>query len=644
MGWLDHCISVFDGNPAFVGEMEPGLVPLVPISHTMEEVNIEVFLTGKGDFVRARVLRPDEMNTIIPCTEKSSARTSGLAPHPLFDKLQYIAGDYVQYGGEKKKFGYEEYMKRLQDWCSSPYANPYVQAVYTYLQKKCLIHDLSEYKILPLNQDGSLMEKWKGGKEKAPAIFQNMKKKKTAFDSFVRFSVNEVRLCDDPGVRKSFQDYMEEELQKEKLRKEDYCYAEGKKTKISELSPYKISNDKDRAKLISSNDKKNFTFRGRFRTAGEAMAIGYEATQKAHSALRWLISRQGTPYGKETILTWGMGNEPLPSSQSDTLDMVQQGWDEFGFDRNDAAAVTKTEESFGKAFNKVIQGYKERIPANASISVIALDAAVPGRLAIRYYRELQGSRFLERIEDWHRKFRWKLEYRKAELKLGEKPEHVSFIGAPAPLAIAEAAYGKKLDDKLKKQAIERILPCIIDGKNIPVDIMKSAVYRATASVSLKSWEANKVRSIACALVCGYYARKGESITMGLDENCSDRSYVFGRILACAEQVERHGQRLSGADANMRVTNAERLMAAFTKRPKHTTDLLHTKLRPYLDRIRTTSNYGSSAYLTMLSLLDRLGPEAFTDEPLSEKYLLGYASQKLAFMEKNKEYKEQRDNH
>lgn len=545
----------------------------------------------------------------------------------------------MQYGGGKKKFGYEEYMKRLQDWCSSPYAHPYVQAVYTYLQKKCLIHDLSEYKILPLNQDGSLMKNWKGGKENAPAIFQNMDKDKTAFDSFVRFSVNEVRLCDDPDVWKSFQDYMEEELQKE-----DYCYAEGKKTKISELSPYKVRNAGDRAKLISSNDTTNFTFRGRFLTAGEAMAIGYEATQKAHSALRWLISRQGTPYGEEIILTWGMGNEPLPSSQSDTLDMVQQGWDEFGFDRNDAAAVTKTEESFAKAFNKVIQGYKERIPANASISVIALDAAVPGRLAIRYYRELQGSRFLERIEDWHRKFRWKLEYRKAELKPGEKPEQVSFMGAPAPLAIIEAAYGEKADDKLKKQAIERILPCIIDGKNIPVDIMKSAVYRATASVSLEFWEANKVRSIACALVCGYYARKGESITMGLDKNCSDRSYVFGRILACAEQVERHGQRLSGADAKMRVTNAERLMAVFTKRPKYTTDLLHTKLRPYLDRIRTKSNYDSSAYLTMLSLLDRLGPEAFTDEPLSEKYLLGYASQKLAFMEKNKEYKEQQDNH
>lgn len=641
MGWLDHCISVFDGNPAFVGKMEPGLVPLVPISHTTQKVNIEVALTGRGDFVRARVLRPDEMNTIIPCTEKSSARTSGLVPHPLFDKLQYIAGDYVQYGGEKKKFDYEEYMKNLQDWCSSPYAHPYVQAVYTYLQKKCLIHDLSEYKILPLNQDGSLMKNWKGGKENAPSIFQNMKKNETAFDSFVRFSVNEVRLCDDPDVWKSFQDYMEEELQKE-----DYCYAEGKKTKISELSPYKIRNAGDRAKLISSNDTTNFTFRGRFLTAGEAMAIGYEATQKAHSALRWLISRQGTTCGGETILTWGTCDEPLPSWQVNTLDMVRQGQDEFGFDCDDAALITDTEENFAKAFNKVIQGYKELVPDTASVSVIALDAAATGRLAIRYYRELQGSRFLDRIEDWHRKFRWKLEDkdRTETRNPGDKRAHVFFIGAPAPLKIVEAVYGKKADDKLKKQAIERILPCIIDGKNIPLDIMKSAVYRATAGVSLEFWEACEARNIACALVCGYYARKGESITMGLDENCSDRSYVFGRILACAEQVERYGQSLSGADTGTRVTNAERLMVAFTKRPKHTTDLLHTKLRPYLDRIHTKSNYGSRAYLTMLSLLDRLGTEAFTDEPLSEKYLLGYASQKLAFMEKNKEYKEQQDNH
>ena len=46
-------------------------------------------------------------------------------------------------------------------------------------------------------------------------------------------------------------------------------------------------NSGDRAKLISSNDSANFTFRGeRFSDAGQALRIGYETTQKAHSALR----------------------------------------------------------------------------------------------------------------------------------------------------------------------------------------------------------------------------------------------------------------------------------------------------------------------------------------------------------------------
>lgn len=55
MGWLDHCISVFDGNPAFVGKMEPGLVPLVPISHTTQKVNIEVALISSGQGCSGRM-------------------------------------------------------------------------------------------------------------------------------------------------------------------------------------------------------------------------------------------------------------------------------------------------------------------------------------------------------------------------------------------------------------------------------------------------------------------------------------------------------------------------------------------------------------------------------------------------------------
>ena len=56
--------------------------------------------------------------------------------------------------------------------------------------------------------------------------------------------------------------------------------------------------------MISSNDKTNFTYRGRFHDVGEAYTISYEASQKIHNALKWLIERQGVKVGdKEFVLS-----------------------------------------------------------------------------------------------------------------------------------------------------------------------------------------------------------------------------------------------------------------------------------------------------------------------------------------------------
>ncbi|MCE0555228.1 hypothetical protein LQK80_36580 [Bacillus thuringiensis] len=43
---------------------------------------------------------------MIPCTEDSASRSGTGAykvPHPLHDKLTYVAGDFGEYGGSKKK-------------------------------------------------------------------------------------------------------------------------------------------------------------------------------------------------------------------------------------------------------------------------------------------------------------------------------------------------------------------------------------------------------------------------------------------------------------------------------------------------------------------------------------------------------------
>lgn len=642
MSWLEKCYETYEncqqeiGIQKFQAEGDKrSYVPLLPVAHTTQLVNIEVELDQNGDFQDARLLAKDEQTTIIPCTEESSARTSGVVPHPLVDKLQYIAADYPAYGGAKKS-GWNLYHTQLQDWCSSPYADAKVCAVLRFLEKGCLVASLVQKHILFLDENGKMPTKWTGSKEEKPKILETLASADQT-ESFVRFRVGGIDLAQDEAVRESFIHYYEM-----KQQRVDYCTVQGKQMAVSTLSPYKIRNPGDRAKLISSNDSTNYTYRGRFVTAEQALSIGYETTQKAHSALRWLISKQGCSNGDQTVVVWGTKGEPIPDITADSMDLG----DDF------AAAFAQlgqpqlppaTESEYAERFNKAIQGYGKALDEKANTVVMILDSATQGRLSIRYYRELAGSELMKNITDWHRNFAWQLNYRSApeSAEPGQKPKwkRVSFWGAPSPADIAKAAYGEKADKKIIQQTVERLVPCITEGKYLPRDLMLSAVHRATAGIGLEPWEYQKTCGIACALICGYYHRnKKEDFVMTdgkyVDETIDDRSYLFGRILACAEQIERRVQSQTG---ETRPTNAERLRLVFVQRPAKTTALLQQKLTPYLNRMRANGVSRDKRYSTLQELVGRLGAENYTNKPLNELYLLGYACQMMDFREENAAY-------
>lgn len=642
MSWLEKCYETYEncqqeiGIQKFQAEGDKrSYVPLLPVAHTTQLVNIEVELDQSGNFQDARLLAKDEQTTIIPCTEESSARTSGIVPHPLVDKLQYIAADYPAYGGAKKS-GWNLYHTQLQDWCSSPYADAKVCAVLRFLEKGCLVASLVKKHILFLDENGKMPTKWTGNKDEKPKILETLASADQT-ESFVRFRVGGIDLAQDEAVRESFIHYYEM-----KQQRVDYCTVQGKQMAVSTLSPYKIRNPGDRAKLISSNDSTNYTYRGRFFTAEQALSIGYETTQKAHSALRWLISKQGCSNGDQTVVVWGTKGEPIPDITTDSMDLG----DDF------AAAFAQlgqpqlppaTESEYAERFNKAIQGYGKALDEKANTVVMILDSATQGRLSIRYYRELAGSELMKNITDWHRNFAWKLNYRSApeSAEPGQKPKwkRVSFWGAPSPADIAKAAYGEKADKKIIQQTVERLVPCITEGKYLPRDLMLSAVHRATAGIGLEPWEYQKTCGIACALICGYYHRnKKEDFVMTdgkyVDETIDDRSYLFGRILACAEQIERRVQSQTG---ETRPTNAERLRLVFVQRPAKTTALLQQKLTPYLNRMRANGVCRDKRYSTLQELVGRLGAEKYTNKPLNELYLLGYACQMMDFREENAAY-------
>lgn len=94
--------------------------------------------------------------------------------------------------------------------------------------------------------------------------------------------------------------------------------------------------------------------------------------------------------------------------------------------------------------------------------------------------------------------------------------------------------------KLYAEFCRRIIPCIWDRARIPGDIVSLAVNRASSPLSYKekaNWE--HTLTLACSLVKKQKQEKNpkEVWTVALDNNCKDRNYLYGRLLAVADRVE-----------------------------------------------------------------------------------------------------------
>ncbi|MBA4537252.1 type I-C CRISPR-associated protein Cas8c/Csd1 [Bacillus aquiflavi] len=617
MSWLLNLYETYESNLDQVGIIEKKYnnkeFTLLPISHTTQNAHIEVNITEAGEFHSATVISKEDASTLIPCTEESANRAgSKIAPYPLHDKLSYVAGDFVAYGGKiKKEEPFTYYIEQLQEWANSPYGNEKIKSIYKYLSKKRLIKDLVNEKILYLDGNGYLINKWdkKYGllHGEKPSIFSVMSGgQESAFVRFNVYSPNEIltKVWKDKQMYESFIRYY-----KELLGDEELCYVTGDKLPRTDKHANKIRNAADKAKLISANDTSGFTYRGRFNKSNEVANISYEVSQKAHNALKWLINRQGKIVDQRVFLVWENNDLDIVDPNEDTYSL-------FSLPIENKLRISFTNQEFANEVAKAIDGYKNNLSHKSQVNILILDSATTGRLAVLYYRNMDTKFYLDKLAKWHSTCSWLHRYRKNEYE-----EYVQFYGAPATKDIAFAAYGSKANEKIVKGLMERMLPCIIDGKKIPLDIVNSAFYRASNPVSMENWEWEKTLSITCALI-----NKKEEYNLTLDVENNDRDYLFGRLLAIADVLER-----KALDTNdKRATNARRYMSSFAQHPERTWRTIQGALQPYQARLGEKVWYYNK-------LIDEVGSkikiEDFNNKPLSGKYLLGFYSQRHELYQK-----------
>ena len=577
---------------------DDGTKPLAPVSHILQNAQIEITLTDEGKFLSAVPVSKGDESTIIPATEESAGRTSRPEPHPLCDQLAYLAPS------DDNK--HEAYLALLTAWAESPYSHPLVRAVLTYVRSGTILSDLERERIIVRNADGSLgsdklagtdytkcLVRWRmipAPDEEKSESYRNP----ALFEKWASF-YNDLRVGQPHGI----------------------CQISGEEDVLCQSHPKGTLSSAYGAKLISANDSANFTYRGRFATPEAAVSVGYTASRMAHSALRWLATNHGKQSGDRIFLCWNPEGKETPGNLLYAFDA--------GEDKRDFV-------SYREELRKTLDGYGNKLRPQDDVVIAALEAATTGRLSVTYYTEMKSADLLDRIEHWYDTCAWD----------GGKYN----VPTPSFWEIILCAFGKpsgnglsldKRDAKLAGKYFQKLLSCLTEGRSIPPDLVRALAARADTPQAYEAGPLARIRHTACALIRKYRndQAKREEWKVTLDTENRDRSYLFGRLLAVLEQAEA----ATYGKEDRRETNALRRLTRYTQQPMHTARALYEKLNPYLNRLMRNKpglyRQYRALFDQLFGLLDELEHTSL-NEPLEDVYLLGYSSQRSALFTKQEQ--------
>lgn len=583
MGLLQKGVETYNAMEHLAGIVEEGKrEPLAPIGHICTKATIEITIDSEGKFIQAQKI---DQKIIIPVTEKSAGRTSAPEAHPLCEQIGYLCG--------RDQTKTKKYLGQLEEWiqfCTE--GSEKLSAIYSYVSNQTILNDLERAGLVSFDEKGKIKN------EKDLVAWR-----------VVGLNDGDSAVWTDRALQKQFAEYYINKIDSDQ---QQISMISGEKDTVASQHLKGIFSLAGNAKIVSSNDNVNFTYRGRFLDSEEALTIGFVDSQKSHNALKWITTNQGVAIGNRVFICWNPQGNVVPQP----LLPILKGGD-----------AKKNPTEYRTDLYKAIMSYENNLPQGSEVVIASMEAATSGRLAITYYSELQGSDFLERLKYWDETCCWD------DNRWGTSSPSLKDIirFAFGVQRGGESSSNVEVDDRILSQQIQRLLVCRLEKAIFPADIMHALVGKTYKPESYNTKNRERLQFITCAVVRKYWIdRFKEEWDMALDPNKKDRSYQYGRLLAVLEKAERD----TYEKGKERDTNAIRMQSVFVQRPAYAAKIILDQVKnAYYPHLSTgQKNYYEKLIGEIMQVISEFKDEEL-NKPLKETYILGYYLQKNALYQK-----------
>lgn len=649
-----------------LGETDPILLPIFHDSKKSKgEDAIEVLLNEKGEFLGARFF-PKDVYLEFPVSELSIGRSSGVAPHPLVDKLLYLSKSISV--AQKKEVHHQVYLEQLETWAKyeTTHPQPLLRSIVTYLLNPD--NDIFQ-DILPAlfgqdyrNLGGGYVEQ----------IVEKKSKKYNFAEIFASFSVE----FSDPMIgtrtvtkdRDLHQHHIQHILEGLKDKDPGHCDISGEEIYLTSKHRGLMGN----AKVVGESNHYE-VYRGRFSNGSDLIHIGLINSQKIFLMLKYFLENKDNGHYLNSgsyLINWF--NHDIKNENNFQPDNLNTS-NNLLTGMPTSEQVSEPNYNFGgmvaKKFATMICGNGKFSLDEISYQIMLLEKTSNGRIAIKYFRKFPGSQLAENLGHWYQSLGW---------PVYKMQEQAYSLYVPPIFGIVNTLYGEEqenspfftiLGDRNKAIAghiTENLISSVMERKPIPADLAAKAGRNAkNRSHYKKHWPIQF--QMDCIILQKYlkdlpqqhpkHLKEDKNLAY-LDETCSERSYLYGRLLAVYDKIEKDAQfsrksaqtdqkEISQTNpAYDRETNAARLWTAFMDRPTIINRTLSTKIQPYLSRLKALKPKTASYYEKLMGeLISRIYEAKKTDskEALDEMFLFGYYGQTQAFYQNNKKDNNKEEN-